>query len=167
MDPRDSKLSSHWALASVGRSGAVVAVHLFVGVLALMCASMVGLATQTAKDVQGSQDHPMISRIEGSRIKAFAQKEFDEYVLLRGKISGYRDDGRRWGEIEDALTDENSLRLEGKVWSLTYEIPKNRSTLEIIRSYQTALTTAGFKILYQCGGRDCTGALPKVFPFGS
>lgn len=112
-------------------------------------------------DVKGSRDHPMISRVDGSRISGFSQKEFDEYRLVTGPVSGYRPDGRRWNEPEEALNDQNSLRLEGKVWELTYRIPENRSTVEVIRSYEAELTKAGFKVLYQCTGKECAGLPPK------
>jgi OOP family OmpA-OmpF porin len=129
--------------------------------LTITSAWMARLSAQSApRDVKGSQDHPMISRVEGSTIKGFDQKEFDEYRLVRGTISGYGKDGRVFTNAEDALNEGNSLRLEGKVWRLTYEIPKNRSTLEIIRSYQGELTKAGFKTLYQCTNRECGGPLP-------
>lgn len=137
---------------------------MFLLALTLTAAPIVRLSAQLKPDLKGSQDHPMISRVEGSRISGFDQKEFDEYRLVKGTVSGYQSDGRRWKTLDEALNDENSLRLEGKVWRLTYEVPKNRSTLEIIRSYQTELTKAGFKILYQCTNRECGGPLPKVPP---
>jgi outer membrane protein OmpA-like peptidoglycan-associated protein len=116
---------------------------------------------QSGTDVKGSRDHPMISRIEGSTITTFNQKEFDEYRLVRGPVSGYGTDGRRWENLEDALTDDNSVPLEGKVWRLTYKVPENRSTLEIVRSFQAELTKAGFKTLYQCKNEECGGPEPK------
>lgn len=106
----------------------------------------------------------MISRVEGSHIIGFDQKEFDEYRLVRGTVAGYGDAStspRRWGDLADALNDENSIRLEGEVWKLTYQTPDHRSTLEIIRSYQAALTEAGFDVLYQCNDRECAGPLPR------
>jgi outer membrane protein OmpA-like peptidoglycan-associated protein len=129
--------------------------------LSLASVSTAGISAQSApRDVKGSQDHPMISRVDGSTIKGFDQKEFDEYRLVRGTVSGYDKDGHGFKNAEDGLNEGNSLRLEGKVWRLTYEIPKNRSTLEIIRSYQAELTKAGFRILYQCTNRECGGPLP-------
>jgi outer membrane protein OmpA-like peptidoglycan-associated protein len=97
----------------------------------------------------------MISRVEGSRIQGFSQKEFDEYRLVTGTVSEYNDQKQPWKDLEEALNERNSLQLEGKVWKLTYAIPKNRSTLEIIRSFQTELTKAGFHILYQCKNHEC------------
>jgi OmpA-OmpF porin, OOP family len=113
------------------------------------------------KDVKGSRDHPMISRIPDSTLRGFDQKEFDRYRLVKGPVAGYGPDGKPWDDPEEALDDTNSLPLEGKVWRLNYRIPPNRSTLEIARSYEAALTKAGFKMLYRCSGETCAGPLPK------
>jgi OmpA-OmpF porin, OOP family len=141
------------------------------GLVFIACAAPTGavaiLSAQEDKDVKGSKDHPMISRIEGSTLQGFEQKEFDEYRLVKGPVSGYGADGTRWKDPEQALDDKNSIRLEGRVWRLTYRIPANRSTLEIIRSYETALTKAGFRPLYQCSGEECAGSLPKAAGGGS
>lgn len=118
------------------------------------------LAAQEAKDAAGSRDHPMISRFEGARITGFDQKEFDEYRLVKGPVTGYRPDGKDWGRMEEALNDNNSIALEGGVWKLTYSIPKNRSTLEVIRSYEAVLTKSGFEVLYRCSTTECAGAGP-------
>ena len=103
----------------------------------------------------------MISRIRGSTIRAYRQTEFDEYRLIRGPVPGYIPDGSRWKALKDALNGVNDLRLEGRVWELTYHVPKNRSTLEIVRNYQAALAKAGFKTLYECSGEACGGPLPR------
>lgn len=103
----------------------------------------------------------MISRIEGSIISTFDQKEFNEYRLVKGPVSGYAPDGRR-RKPEEALDENNSLRLEGRVWQFTYDIPVNRSTLEIARSYEATLSKAGFRFLYQCSGTECAGSVPTV-----
>jgi OmpA-OmpF porin, OOP family len=123
-----------------------------------------GLLAQPSVDVKGSRDHPMISRIEGSTIKGFAQKEFDEYRLVKDIVPGYTADGVIRKDPEQALNDANSIRLEGRVWRLTYQVPQDRSTLEIMRSYQTGLTKAGFKVLFQCTNRECGGPPVKVNP---
>jgi OmpA-OmpF porin, OOP family len=133
----------------------------------LFAAMLTGeLVAQGTPDVKGSRDHPMISRIEGSTIKGFDQKEFDEYRLVTGTVAPHRGDGTAWTNPEEAANDRNRLLLEGKVWNLTYEIPKNRSTLEIFRSYETELTRAGFKILFKCIKQECHETVPKVLLSG-
>jgi outer membrane protein OmpA-like peptidoglycan-associated protein len=133
----------------------------------LLVLSPIAARAQRDKDVKGSKDHPMISRIPDSTLQGFEQKEFDTYQLVKGPLSGFAPDGKKREDLEQALDEENSLALEGRTWKLTYRVPANRSTLEIIRSYQTALTQAGFHILYQCGGIECAGSMPANPAAGS
>jgi len=106
------------------------------------------LATSIAyaqdKDVEGSKDHPLISRFPGSIIKYYDVKQFDEYVLPLGKL-----------DKEGKLT--KSQRLEGKITRIFYGAPKGRSPLEIYRSYEAALKRAGFEILFSGAGEDALG----------
>lgn len=131
-----------------------------------LCSSVAALASQGLQDVKGSQDHPMISRVEGSIIVGFDLKEFDEYRLVKGVVTGHNADWIVAKNVEESLNDSNSIRLEGRVWKLTYDVPKNRSTLEIVRSYQTGLARAGFKILFECAKAECGGPPPKTPPKG-
>lgn len=47
---------------------------MFLFALTLTAAPIGGLSAQLKPDLKGSQDHPMISRVEGSRISSFDQK---------------------------------------------------------------------------------------------
>ena len=96
------------------------------------------------QDVEGSKDHPLISRYPGSVITHYLTKEFDEFTLPLGK-----------------LTDEKftkSQHLEGKITRLTYVAPEGRSLLEVFRNYQGAFKKAGFETLFTCGPQECLGS---------
>ena len=80
------------------------------------------LVAQETRDVTGSKDHPMISRIPDSTLRGFEQKEFDTYRLVRGPVPGYSPEGKIWKDPEQALDDKNSLLLQGRVWRLTYRV---------------------------------------------
>lgn len=112
-----------------------------VGVIAL-CVLLAG-AAQAAGDVEGSADHPLVSRYEGARITKYDAREFDEYKLLTGRVGGG--------------SDGSPLALEGRVTKIRYEIDKTRSTLEVFRNYETALQDAGFEELFSCKNRECGG----------
>lgn len=116
-------------------------------------------APAAAQDVKGSADHPLISRFAGSTIVRYRTADFDEYRLVTGPINGYRG-GKRAAARGTEIDDENSMRLEGRLTMITYEAPQNSSTLEIMRSYQNALTGAGFETIFQCSGRECAGTQP-------
>ena len=53
--------------------------------------------------------------------------------------------------------------MEGKVTRTLYRGPKERSTLEILRNYQSALESAGFETLYTCGGSECGNLFHWLF----
>lgn len=90
-----------------------------------------------AQDVAGSRDHPLLSRFPGAVIRAYDHKEFDSFRLPLGQATG-----------NDAFADTRTI--EGETTWIGYEIPKDRSTVEVFRSYRDALTQAGFRILWQC-----------------
>ena len=96
------------------------------------------------QDVEGSKDHPLISRYPGSFIGAYFQKEFDEFTLPLGKLG------------EEKFT--KSQHLEGKVTRIVYAAPEGRSVLEVFRNYQGALKKAGFQTLFTCGPQECIGS---------
>jgi OmpA-OmpF porin, OOP family len=100
-------------------------------------------AAARAQDVDGSKDHPLISRYPGSRITDYKQEEFDQYTLPLGKLEG------------DAVAKKQDL--EGKITRIHYEIPLGRSTLEVFRNYQSALQNAGFQTLFTCSIEQCGG----------
>ena len=97
-------------------------------------------------DIAGSADHPVVSRYQGSEITKYDTREFDEYKLFTGKVTGKRDNPNNKVET-----------LEGKITKITYYLPDDRSTLEVFKNYETELTNAGFEVLYSCSNKDCGG----------
>lgn len=92
-----------------------------------------------ASDVRGAQDHPKIKRYEGATILRYSSKDYDEYLMPLGPVSGR---GANAGFAK-------SLRLEGRLTRITYVAPPGRSVLEIIRNYQSELRSAGFVTLFE------------------
>jgi flagellar motor protein MotB len=121
----------------------------------LLLSPTFGLAQQM--DVEGSKDHPLISRYPGSVISDYIQKEFDDYALPLSKVT----DGRY----------EKTQHVEGKVTGIYYETIGNRTALEIFRNYAAALKSAGFQTLFTCskacGGLPPRGASPLDAAFGN
>lgn len=91
------------------------------------------------------KDHPLVTRFPGAEVLDYKAVEFDEFELPLGQIVD-----------EDKFT--KTQHLEGKVSKFKYSTPQARSTLEVFRSYQDALTKAGFQNLYQCAGAACRAA---------
>jgi outer membrane protein OmpA-like peptidoglycan-associated protein len=114
----------------------IVKLMLLCGVL---CTPVVALGQGT--DIEGSKDHPMISRYPQSWIIGYVAREYDEYVFATGKVEN------------DAPT--KSENLEGKITRITYQTPNGRSTLEVMRNFESALRQAGFQVLFSCADPNC------------
>jgi OmpA-OmpF porin, OOP family len=112
--------------------------------LAFVTVGVFGSVTGTwAQDAAGAKDHPIISRYPGAVIDRYAEEAFDEYTLLTGKVKG--------------KTAESSIDLEGRVTKIRYWIPAGRSSLEVMRNYEEALTGSGFELLFTCKNKKCGG----------
>jgi OOP family OmpA-OmpF porin len=96
-----------------------------------------------AADVEGSRDHPMISRYDGSEIVRYDAKEFDAYTLPVSRSKGMREG------------PQQTQAIEGRLTRINYRAPVERSALEVFRNYQEALQKAGFEVLFQCQDQEC------------
>jgi outer membrane protein OmpA-like peptidoglycan-associated protein len=96
------------------------------------------------QDLEGSKDHPLISRYPGSVITRYLTKEFDEFTLPLGEV------------VDEKFS--KSQPLEGKITRIVYVAPQGRSVLEVFRNYQGALRKGGFETLFTCGPQDCAGS---------
>ena len=106
------------------------------------------------QDSPGTADHPLVSRYTGSFIDGQDVLDFTGYSLPLGPA--IKDsEGRR--------VPSKKLSLEGKITRTLYRGPKERSSLEILRNYQSALEAAGFETLYTCGGSDCGNLFHWIF----
>jgi outer membrane protein OmpA-like peptidoglycan-associated protein len=105
-------------------------------------------ASAADADIEGSKDHPLISRYAGSTIIGYKATTFDEFRLL----------------IPDAPDGSGVLRLEGNITKILYAPPEGRSALEVVRNYEKALRENGFEVLFGCNTRDgtCEGGVYDV-----
>lgn len=105
-----------------------------------------------AADEPGSADHPLVGRYEDASIVFYKTAEFDEAALLQAP----HDYGAL---LERNATDDRSgadwLELEGRVTEIRYELPTGRSSLEVIRNYESVLTARGFAIVFTCADKAC------------
>lgn len=115
---------------------------------ALLCCAAVSqaaFAQLDVREVKGGQDHPLLSRFEGSRMVGYKVVQFEEVELPVGKPY-FKD---------NELLVDNPLKLEGKYTRIAYVFPKDRSGLEVFRNYQGAIAKAGLKVLYTCDKEAC------------
>ncbi len=91
------------------------------------------------QDVEGSEDHPMISRYEGSYIRGYEKYDYDRLTFYTGEEDG---------ELQMIVP-------EGEVTRILYFQPEGATVLQVQRNYQQALINAGFELVYECfGGMD-------------
>ncbi len=74
-----------------------------------------------------------MQRYEGSRISQCDTKEYDEWDVPLGHMSGIG----KWTKTQ---------AVEGKVTWIHYTSPKGRSVLEVYRNYETAFRAAGMEV---------------------
>ena len=94
------------------------------------------------EDPEGSQDHPLISRFPEAKIAFYTELEYDEYELGLG----------RWDR--DSEEFEESIQLEGKLTKILYQVPQDRTPLEIFKNYEAAVERADFEILFSGAGEE-------------
>ncbi|MEO6226860.1 MAG: OmpA family protein [Thermomonas sp.] len=95
-------------------------------------------------DIKGAADHPLIQRFDGSSIRYYQKKAFDEMVI----------------GLSSAQADKpKTTTAEGPRTTLVYVMPKDVSTLEALRGYQNELAKLGkvtvlFKGVYSEGREE-------------
>jgi outer membrane protein OmpA-like peptidoglycan-associated protein len=92
-----------------------------------------------AADIEGSSDHPLVGRFEGSEIVAYQVTEFDEVTLVEAPF-----------DYAKLPNGEGFKTVEGKSFLIYYTLPQGRSTLEVMRNYEESLKTKGFSIVFSC-----------------
>ncbi len=79
-------------------------------------------------DVEGSKDHPLLTRMPGYYISRYEEKEFDAHPFWVG---------------------EKEISVEGHVTTIRYALKtgaKEASRLQILRNYEHAITRVGGKV---------------------
>ncbi len=95
------------------------------------------LFTFSQKDVEGSEDHPLLTRYPDSYIKDYETVKFREYFLATEPVTGYR----YIGQVDT---------LKGALTRITYFIDKPAEELsidEVYLDYAQAFDKAGLNIL--------------------
>ncbi len=109
-----------------------------------------------AQDVAGSSDHPLVGRFQGSVLTFYETRSYEERRLPSAPIQ----------RGEHTQPDLWQTPVEGKLTSIRYEGPGDRSALEVVRNFQRHLEGQGFEIVFDCRGQEgCApgGALPTFW----
>ncbi len=125
-------------LVSRASAGVVIA--------SLLVSGIATAADDFTKDKPGSADHPALKRMDGSIIVFHEKKAFAEQcVALEQVIFDY--------DAQKILPFKQEM-VEGPQTRILYRAPKNASTLEVLRQYQTDLKAGGFEVLFEGKGGD-------------
>ncbi len=123
--------------------------------VALIVISLLGVRAALAvdedftKDQPNSADHPALKRMEGSVIVFFEKQAFNEQCVALEKII-FDYDSQKYLPFKQVMA-------EGPQTRILYRAPKNASTLEVLRQYQTDLKAQGFENLFEGkSGSDST-----------
>lgn len=103
-----------------------------------------------AEDVAGGQDHPLVGRFQGSSIRLYRARDFDEMRMINRPVleRDTRDAGAR-------ANDRNSIAVSGRAVRLRYETPEGLSALEVTRNHVERLEANRFEILFTCRASEC------------
>jgi OmpA-OmpF porin, OOP family len=132
--------------------------------LAVIAVTLAVAAAAFAGDIADSKDHPLVGRYKDASIVFYKASNFDEGALLKAPHD--------YGALLDknATKDRSGpewLKVEGKTTWIRYEIPKGRSSLEVIRNYETSLKAQGFSSIFSCADAAClTGKLTDNYLTG-
>jgi OOP family OmpA-OmpF porin len=109
-----------------------------------LIASIVLCAGLRAADVEGSKDHPLIKRFDGSNIGRHLTKDYDEMKFTLGKVEFDYD--------KQNLKPFKQERKEGRRTSIVYALPAGVSVLEAFRNYENEFKAQGFEIVFTGNG---------------
>jgi outer membrane protein OmpA-like peptidoglycan-associated protein len=107
-----------------------------------------GAAARQEPDKDGSKDHKITGRYQGSHITEYSQKEYEEVRFLKPPLDAA-------GNGSAPLTDAFSIPLAGRVTTIVYRGPNGRSILEVLKNYIDRLNGAGFTTVAKCRGEEC------------
>lgn len=119
-------------------------------ILLLMTFALPAGAQPRGVDVAGGRDHPLVGRYEGSILRHYRPRDFDEFRMINRRVlsSDTREAGAR-------VNDRNSIPVAGRAMRLRYEGPEGRSALEMMRNHRERLAAANFETVFTCRGAEC------------
>ncbi|MGQ0801426.1 MAG: OmpA family protein [Pseudomarimonas sp.] len=103
--------------------------------VALLLAQARGFA-----NAQETEDHPLLTRYEGSALIERTVEDFASYKLATAV---------------NAKAEFNGETAQGRLTRLVYQNPAERSTLEIFSNYRSALERSGLQVRFTCALDDC------------
>lgn len=97
-------------------------------------------------DVEGSADHPLLSRYPGAEIRSYFQQDYEAIYLAVGPNTG-----------RNRPTDHpEHIEVFGRITVINYRVADTAvSVLQVYQNYASALQQLGFTTLYDCANDSC------------
>jgi len=124
--------------------------YLLLAVLCLLAGTAHAQPARPGADVAGARDHPLVGRFQGSVMRLYRLREFDELRLVNGPVM---DRDRR--EAGTRANERNSIAVSGRAVRMRYETPDGVSVLEVMRNHQERLQANRFETLFTCRAAEC------------
>ena len=119
--------------------------------------SFSALKPQTNVDIEGSADHPLLSRIPNSVIAQYTTQDFVQAAMPI----------RAYTKSQDELSNEDIVKTSGKVTFIEYEAQQGLSQFQIYQNYLVGLTNESSRILFSCLREECKSSLPYFSGIGT
>lgn len=94
----------------------------------------------SAAKPEPASDHPLVPRFPGAEITAYDTQRSKEYLLPTGPMTGG--------------TTGPSMKLKGKLMSVTYSAPVGTPTADILRHYEKVFKDAEFQLFFTASGEE-------------
>ncbi|MEE2000095.1 OmpA family protein [Alkalimonas sp. MEB108] len=104
------------------------------------------LAIPAIADIEGAEDHPLLSRYPGSEIRSYFQRDFDSIFLAIGPMP-VQSSADRIPEVKEVF---------GRATVINYRVADPAvSVLQVYQNYMVALQRLGFNALFECQSMQC------------
>lgn len=97
--------------------------------------------TNEFRDVDGAQDHPLISRYKGAALTNYSSFGYEEIALPIAKVESDK--------------PAQSLTTKGSAKFYRYSTPRGVSLIEVEKSYENAFKKNGFEVIFSCRKESC------------
>jgi OOP family OmpA-OmpF porin len=127
--------------------------------LALVCVVSIPViaradAVEPVADVPGSRDISWLARYPGSFIIDYGLQNYGELDL---PLSALGRTDRTSSNNDVIYAPAHKAHFEGRRTRIVYLMPRNVSTLEMLRTYEQMVNQAGGSVQFECKGEACGG----------
>ena len=106
--------------------------------------AVLALSQASLADIDGSQDHPITGRYDGSEITGYAAREFDAVTVWTGEASA----------------------LEGAVTEVAYQMPEGVTMLAALRNFAKRLEEQGYMAEFDCNAKTDRKTCSRDLAYG-